>query len=168
MVVELPADTVVGLALTVEFAALIAGAWKVMPAVCVSVTLSVVSAAVNVTDCAAVSVTVNVVWPLVSVVAGDGPVMWVEQGAGEHAGVNETVLPLTGTLPASRRVTVTVEELTPSAGTVAGVAATVELLADTPDATAAAVPSPAGVPLSVAFGAMKKGADHRWGWVKSL
>jgi hypothetical protein len=168
MVAELPAETVVGLALTVEWAALIAGAWKVMPAVCVSDTLSVLSAAVSVTDCAAESVTVNVVWPLVSVVAGDGPVMWVEQGEGVHAGVKVTVLPLTGTLLASRRVTVTVDELTPSAGTVAGEDATVELLADTPEATAAAVPSPAGVPLSVALGAMKKGADHRCGWVKSL
>ena len=34
-------------------------------------------------------------------------------------------------------------------------------------ATAGGEPSPAGDPVSEAFGATKNGADQKWGWVKS-
>jgi len=103
--VEPSAGGLVGLAATLEFAALAAGAWKVTEAG-VRGTLSVVSLAVRLTDCAAVSVTVKVVWPFVSVWADEGPVTWVEQGDGVQFGLKVTALPLTGVFALSLRVTV--------------------------------------------------------------
>ena len=105
MVVDPPAATVVGLALTDEFAALTAGASNVTVAVWVNDTLSVVSLAVKVTGSATVSVTVKVVCPLLPVSAGDGPLTL----AVDDADAKLTALPETGTEPVPSSVTVTVD-----------------------------------------------------------
>jgi hypothetical protein len=118
------ATTVVGLAVTVEVVADTPPAVKVTDAVCVTVTLSVVSAAVIVLVPAIVDRTVPVVWPAASVVA-TGCVTVPSVAA------RLTVLPLTGFPFASRNVTVIVEVPTPSATTLVGLAVTVDTLADT-------------------------------------
>ena len=136
--------------------------------VLVSVTLSVVSAAVKVTLWATVSVTVKETCPLALDESVEGSVTLAAHGEGVHdVGVRLTALPSTGTEPVPSSVTVTVEMSTPSATAVPGEAITVERVGSGVVATAGAEPSPAGVPLSVLLGAMKKGVDHRCGWVKS-
>jgi hypothetical protein len=118
------AVTVVGLAVTVEAVADTAPAVKVTDAVWVTVIVSVVSVAVIVLVPAVVDRTVPVVWPLASVgVVGCVIVPSVA--------ARLTVFPLTGLLFASRSVTVTVDVATPSAATLAGLAVTLEALADT-------------------------------------
>ena len=164
MVVELVPVTVIGLALTVECVGSTLGTWKVTTGLgLVIVTLSVVSTAVSVTGSATVSVTVNVVCPLASVMAGDGPVTF----AVEDGEVKPTALLATGTPPVASSVTVTVDRSTPSAVATVGAATAVDKLGDGIVATAGGDPSPAGDPLSEAFDATKNGADQKWGWVKS-
>jgi hypothetical protein len=71
--------------------------------------------------------------------------------------------PGTGTLLVSLRVTVIVDVLTPSAVTVAELAATVELAADVVVA-AGSVPSPGSSPVSFPSPTVTlKGAEKRWG-----
>jgi hypothetical protein len=82
--------------------------------------------------------------------------------------VSVTVLFATGTLPVPKRVTVTIETSFPLAVFVDGAATTVDKVGDGAVATGGADPSPAGVPLSVAFVSMKNGCDQKWGWVKSF
>lgn len=158
----MPAVTVVGLALTVECEASTLGAWNVTVGSWLTVTVgvSVVSTAVSVTGSATVSVTINVVCPLESVTAGDGPMTF----AVDDDGVKLTALPATGTAAPSSSVTVTVDRSTPSAVAAVGEATAVDTLADTVAATAGPVPSPGLiVPESVGSGLTKNAADHRWG-----
>jgi hypothetical protein len=115
---------VVGLALTDEVVAETAPAVKVTAAVWVTVIVSVVSVAVMVLVPAVVEASVPVVWPLASV-AATGCVTVPSVAA------RLTVLPLTGLLFASRKITVIVDVATPSAVTVVGLAVTVDVVADT-------------------------------------
>ena len=118
------ATTEVGLAVTVEAVADTVPTVKVTAAVCVTVIASVVSVAVIVLVPAVVDRTVPVVWPFASVgVVGCVIVPSVA--------ARLTVFPLTGLLFASRKVTVIVDAVVPSATTLAGLAVTVEAVADT-------------------------------------
>jgi hypothetical protein len=121
------AVTVVGLASTVEVAGETAPAVNVTEAVWVTVIASVVSVAVSVLVPDVVDRTVPVVWPLAFVTAAGCPIVSVAPR--EDASV--TALPLTGLLLASRNVIVIVDVATPSAVTVAGLAATVDVAANT-------------------------------------
>jgi hypothetical protein len=121
------AVTVVGLAVTVDAVADTAPAVKVTDAVWVTVMLSVVSVAVSVLGPAVVDRTVPVVWPAALVTAA-GCTM-VSVAPREDARV--TVFPLTGLLFVSRRVMVIVDVVVPSATTVVGAAATVEMVGET-------------------------------------
>jgi hypothetical protein len=121
------AVTVVGLALTVEVAADTAPTVNVTAAVWVMTRASVVSVAVSVLVPAVVERTVPVVWPAALVTAAGCPIVSVAPR--EEA--NVTVLPATGLPLASRNVMVSVEVVVPSATTVVGAAATVEVAADT-------------------------------------
>jgi hypothetical protein len=115
---------VVGLALTDEVVAETAPAVKVTAAVWVTVIVSVVSVAVMVLVPAVVDRTVPVVWPLASVgVVGCVTVPSVA--------ARLTVLPATGLLFASRKVTVIVDVARPSAVTDAGLAVTVDAVTET-------------------------------------
>ncbi|HXN62822.1 MAG TPA: hypothetical protein VN886_20415 [Acidimicrobiales bacterium] len=163
MVAVPPLATVAG-PLTVELVGLATGFWKVTLAGGLNVTLSVVSTAVRLTSSATVSVTVKVVCPLLFVRAGDGPLTVVV----DDEGVRLTALPATGSPPVAKRVTVTVDLSTPSAVGVAGDGTTVERVGLGVVAAGGAEPSPAGLPVSPATGAMKNGWDHTWFWVKSL
>jgi hypothetical protein len=82
--------------------------------------------------------------------------------------VRVTVLPVTETLPVPNRVTVTIETSFPLAVFVDGEATAVDKVGDGVVATGGGDPSPAGVPVSVAFVSMKNGCDQKWGWVKSF
>jgi hypothetical protein len=93
----------------------------------VTVIASVVSVAVSVLVPTVAERTVPVVWPLALVTAA-GCTM-VSVAPREDASV--TVLPATGMLLASRRVTVIVDVVVPSATTVVGLAVTVDVVADT-------------------------------------
>jgi hypothetical protein len=118
------ATTVVGLAVTVDALADTAPAVKVTKAVWVTVIVSVVSVPVSVAVPAVVERTVPVVCPFASVgVVGCVTVPSVA--------ARLTVFPLTGLLFASRSVTVIVDVVIPSATTVAGLAVTVDAVADT-------------------------------------
>jgi hypothetical protein len=121
------AATVAGLAVTVDVVADTAPAVNVTDAVCVTVIVSVVSVAVSVAVPAVVERTVPVVWPLASVAAAG----CVSVSAAPREEASVTVLPLTGLPLASRSVTVIVDVATPSAATVAGLAVTVDIVADT-------------------------------------
>jgi hypothetical protein len=118
---------VVGLALTDEVVADTAPAVNVTATVCVSVMVSVVSVAVIVLVPAIVDRTVPVVWPLASVTTAG----WVKVSTTPRDEVRVTVLPATGLLFASRKVTVIVELTRPSAVTLAGLAVTLEAVAET-------------------------------------
>ena len=64
-------------------------------------------------------------------------------------------------------VTVTVDESTPSATAVVGLAVTVERAALGAVAWVGAEPSPGLAPLSPAVGVIQKAWEKMWGWVKS-
>ena len=113
------AATDAGVATTVEFAALTAV--KVTPGVVLSATLSPV--AVKTDEPAVRDVTVKVTTPA----ASEGPEAAEMASSVRRQETRETVLPVTGLLLASSRVTVTVVAADPSAGTVAGAAPTVEV-----------------------------------------
>ena len=121
------AATVVGAAVTVDTVADTAPAVNATDAVCVTVMLSVVSVAVSVLVPAVVDLTVPVVCPAALV----GAAGWVTVSRAPREDVRVTVLPLTGLLLASHKVTVMVEVATPSPVTVAGLAVTVDVVADT-------------------------------------
>jgi preprotein translocase subunit YajC len=118
---------VAGLAVTVDAVADTAPAVNVTEAVWVSVMVSVASVAVSVLVPAVVDLTVPVVCPLTSVAAAG----WATVSAAPREDANVTVFPLTGLPFPSRSVTVMVEVATPSAVTVAGLAVTVDAVADT-------------------------------------
>ena len=97
---------------------------KVTVAVCVTVTVSVISVAVNTSAPALVDFTVNVATPKASVV----PCVVLMVGEpGPDVLPSVTVLPKTGLLSASFKVTVIVEVEVPSAVTDVGKAATVDV-----------------------------------------
>jgi hypothetical protein len=121
------AATVPGLAATVEVVADTTPATNVIDAVCVTVTVSVVSVAVIVLAPAVVERTVPVVCPAAFVAAAG----CVSVSTAPRDDVSVTVLPLTGLLLPSRKVMVIVDVTTPSATTVAGLAVTVEAVAET-------------------------------------
>jgi hypothetical protein len=118
------AVTLAGLAVTVDALAETAPAVNVTEAVCVIVTVSVVSVAVIVAVPAVVDAIVPVVWPFASVAAAGCVSV-------PNVVARLTALPFTGLLFASRNVTVIVEVATPSAVTLAGLAVTVDALAET-------------------------------------
>jgi hypothetical protein len=118
------AVTDAGLAVTVDAVAETVPTVKVTDAIWVSVTVSVVSVAVIVLVPAVVDTIVPVVWPFASVAAAGCVSV-------PNVVARLTVLPLTGLLFASRKVTVIVEVATPSAVTLAGLAVTVDALAET-------------------------------------
>jgi hypothetical protein len=118
------AVTLAGLAVTVEAVADTAPAVNVTLAVCVTVIVSVVSVAVIVLAPAVLDRTVPVVCPLASVAAAGCVTV-------PSVAARLTVFPLTGLLLASRNVTVIVDVARPSAVTDAGLAVTVDVVADT-------------------------------------
>jgi len=127
-VVEPSAGTEVGEAATVDCAAVTAPAVKVTVAVWVICTESVTSVAVKTSAPAFVDVTVNVTTPEEEL----GPeAALIVAVPGPDVCAKVTVLPETGLLNASFRVTVIVEVVEPSAGTEIGEAATVDCAADT-------------------------------------
>jgi hypothetical protein len=127
-VVEPSAVTDPGDAVTVDCAAETAPAVKVTVAVCVTVTESVVSVAVKISTPAVVDFTVNVTTPL-NELDPEAGLMVGDPGPELFASV--TVLPETGLLFASFRVTVIVEVVEPSAVTDPGNAVTVDCAAET-------------------------------------
>jgi hypothetical protein len=128
VVVDTPsAVTVLGLAVTVDVAAETLPGMNVAVAVCVTVTPSDVSIAVIAVVPAVVDRTVPVVCPFASVTAAG----WTIVSVAPREEANVTFLPATGLLFASRSVMVIVAVVVPSATTVTGLAATVDVLADT-------------------------------------
>jgi hypothetical protein len=123
-VLEPSAGTELGLAATVDWLALTVFDTKVTAAVWVTVTESVVSLAVKVTDSLTASLTVKLAWPFAPVVPATVVIVELPLPA-----ANETVFPLTGFPLASFSVTVIVDTLEPSAGTETGLAVTLETLA---------------------------------------
>jgi hypothetical protein len=121
------AVTVAGLAVTVDVVAETAPAVNVTDAVCVSVMVSVVSVAVIVLVPAVVERIAPVVWPAASVAAAGCVIVSVAP----REEVRLTVFPLTGLPLLSRSVTVIIDVATPSAATVPGLTATVDVVADT-------------------------------------
>ena len=117
------AVTEVGEAVTVELAGWGAPTAKSTVAFCVTTTLSVV--AVKAGEPAVVDFTVNVTTPFVP----DLPEAAEIVSVAPRLEARVTVLPGTGLLLASFKVTVMVEVLTPSLATVTGLATTVELVA---------------------------------------
>ncbi len=119
------ATTVVGDAATVEFAALTAPAVNVI--VAVDVTLIVTFTTALIVDVPiVVDPTVPVICPLAFVV----PEGWVMVSVAPREELKVTVAPGTGLLLLSLTVTVIVETVTPSATTLVGEAATLEVVAD--------------------------------------
>jgi hypothetical protein len=121
------ATTVVGLATTVDVVAETPPMTKVTAAVWVTVMVSVVSVAVSVLVPAVVDRTVPVVCPLALVTAAG----WTIVSVAPRDDAKVTVLPLTGLLLVSRKVIVIVDVVVPSATTVVGAAATVEVVGET-------------------------------------
>jgi len=117
------AATEIGDADTVELAALTASDAKVTVAVCVIVTLSVVSVAVKTGEPTVEDFTVKVTTPE----RLEDPEAGVIVSVASRLEASETVLPGTATLAASFKVTVTVDVVTPSFATFAGLAVTVEV-----------------------------------------
>lgn len=132
-VVEPSAATEVGEADTVELAALTAAERKVTVAVCVTVTLSVVSVAVKTGEPAVEDFTVNVTTPEPLETPEAAEIV----SAAPRLDASVTVLPGTAALVASFSVTVTVDSVTPSLATVVGLATTVELAASAREGAAA-------------------------------
>jgi hypothetical protein len=126
--VERPsATTVAGFAVTVDAVADTTPAVNVTDAVWVTVIVSVTSVAVSVLVPALVDRIVPVVWPFASV----GAVGWTSESVPPRDELSVTVLPLTGLLFASRKVTVIVDVATPSAVSVVGFTVTVDAVAET-------------------------------------
>ncbi len=119
------ATTVVGDAVTLEFAALTAPAVNVTVAVEVTFTLPFTTALI-VDVPIVVDLTVPVICPLAFVVPED----WVMVSVAPRLDDKVTVAPGTGLLLLSRTVTVMVEVVVPSATTLVGLAATVDVLPD--------------------------------------
>ena len=133
----LSARMAAGEAETVELAASTAADWNSTLAVWVTTTLSVTEVAVNPFVPTVFELTVKVATPRPFVVwAPAGPIAGVP---GPEVFAKVTPSPGTGLLPASLRVTVTIEVAVPSARTAAGDDATVEVAASTglagPEAT---------------------------------
>jgi len=142
--VEMPlAVTVVGEAATVELAPLVAVVAKATLTVWLTTTLSVVSVAVKTGVPVVADFTLNVTTP----VSLEGPEAAEMVSVAPRLEANVTVLPATGLLVASFKVTVMVEVVTPSLATVVGLAATVELAVL---AGAAGVVSTIWIPLRLA------------------
>lgn len=127
------ATTEVGEADTVELAALTAAERKVTVAVCVTVTLSVVSVAVKTGEPAVEDFTVNVTTPEPLETPEAAEIVSVAP----RLEASVTVLPGTAALVASFRVTVIVDSVAPSLATVVGLATTVEVAASAREGAAA-------------------------------
>jgi hypothetical protein len=121
------AVTVVGLAVTDDAVADTAPAVKVTLAVCVTVIVSVMSVAVIVLAPAVFDRIVPVACPAALVAAAG----WMMVSTAPRDDAKLTVFPPIGFPLASSNVTVIVDVATPSAVTVAGLALTVETVADT-------------------------------------
>jgi hypothetical protein len=119
------AVTEVGDAVTVEVVGSGAPTAKFTVAVCATTTLSVVSVAVKTAESTVVDFAVKVTTPFVPEVPEAGKIVSVAP----RLEASVTVLPETGRLLESFKVTVMVAVLIPSLATVIGMAATVELVA---------------------------------------
>jgi hypothetical protein len=146
----------VGEAVTVEVAAFAGGtALNVTLAVAVITMLSVTSVAVKTGVPGVAEVTVKVTTPEPLETPEAAAIVSIP-GARFEASV--TVLPATATLPASRKVTVIVEVVMPSAGTGLGVAATVEV----PASAGLICTSARDVPMRTRSTAMPPPSNNHW------